>query len=196
MTRNPPLEQSDLFRVPAAVEAGWKLVSDTRGYLSEREARFLMTALALVPARGANVEIGSFVGRSTVGLAHVAAELGLGRITAIDPHTAPASTDPDLHGQKTSYDEFTANLERAGVRGSVDVRRAFSYDVAPDWNEPIRFLWIDGDHTFKGAKADVDMFRAHLADGAVVAMHDVLGTFEGALRGPVNARRLARQLSA
>jgi hypothetical protein len=129
----------DLDRVRSTVDAGWKLVSDTRGYLSEREARFLMTALALSPARGANVEIGSFVGRSTVGLAHVAIELGLGQVTAIDPHTAPASTDPDLHGNATSYDEFVANLECAGVGSAINIRRAFSYDVATVWRDQSGF---------------------------------------------------------
>jgi hypothetical protein len=105
-------------------------------------------------------------------------------VFAVDPHTSPASTDPDLRsrGQTTSYDDFIANLEAAGVLDRVEIKRAYSHDLARDWKDPIRFLWIDGDHTYKGAKADIDMFKPFLADGAIVAMHDVLGTFEGALR--------------
>lgn len=34
----------------------------------------------------------------------------------------------------------------------------------------------------EGALADIVLFKPFLADGAVVAMHDVLGTFEGTLR--------------
>jgi len=37
-------------------------------------------------------------------------------------------------------------------------------------------LWIDGDHTYRGAKEDIDLFRPHLASGAIVALHDVLHT--------------------
>ena len=175
---------ADLQHIEEIIDAGWRLVSATTGYLSEREARLVMAAAALSPAQGKNLEIGSFKGRSTVGIAYVTRELGLGKVVAVDPHTSPASTDPDLRsrGQTTSYDDFVANLRTAGVLDRVEIKRAYSHDLAREWNEPLRFLWIDGDHTYEGAKADLDMFKPFLADGAFVAMHDVLGTFEGALR--------------
>ena len=43
-------------------------------------------------------------------------------------------------------------------------------------------MWIDGDHTYEGAKADFDSFRPYLADGAITAIHDVLHEFEGSIR--------------
>ncbi len=162
--------------------AAWARVRETPGYLTEREARFIMAAIALAPADGANVEIGSFRGRSTVGLAYVARHYDLGPVIAIDPHTCPSPTDPVLREQETTFDEFLANLERAGVRDAVEPRRAYSCDVARDWRDPIRFLWIDGDHSYEGARADVRLFTPRLAPGAIVAMHDVLGTWEGTLR--------------
>jgi len=175
---------ADLQRVEDIIDAGWQRVAATTGYLSEREARFVMAAAALSPAQGRNLEIGSFKGRSTVGIAYVTRELGLGKVVAVDPHTSPASTDPDLRGrgQATSYDDFVANLRAASVLDRVEIERGYSHDLARDWKDPIRFLWIDGDHTYEGARADVEMFKPFLADGAIVAMHDVLGTFEGALR--------------
>src|SRR6476660_3727687 len=175
---------ADLAHIEEVINAAWPRVAATTGYLSEREARFLMAAAALSPAEGKNLEIGSFKGRSTVGIAYVTRELGLGKGVAVDPHTSPASTDPDLRrvGQTTSYDDFVANLRSAGVLDQVEIKRAYSHDLAREWNEPLRFLWIDGDHTYEGAKADLEMFKPFLADGAIVAMHDVLGTFEGALR--------------
>lgn len=84
----------DIRRVNDAVSQGWSHVRDTPGYLSEREARFIMTALAVAPAEGANIEIGGFKGRSTVGLGTVARVLELEPVHAIDPHTSPSSTDP------------------------------------------------------------------------------------------------------
>lgn len=177
-----PASNAELDRIEAIVDQGWKRVSATTGYLSEREARFLMAAAALAPARGKNLEIGSFKGRSTVGIAYVTRELGLGSVVAVDPHTSPSTTDPDLRGQTTSYDDFVANLKSAGVLERVEIKRAYSHDLAKQWKDPIRLLWIDGDHTYKGAKADLDLFKPFLVDGAIVAMHDVLGTFPGALR--------------
>jgi len=175
---------ADLTHIEEVIDAGWQRVASTTGYLSEREARLVMAAAALSPAQGKNLEIGSFKGRSTVGIAYVTRELGLGKVVAVDPHTSPASTDPDLRsrGQTTSYDDFVANLEAAGVLDRVEIRRAYSHNLAREWKDQLRFLWIDGDHTYEGAKADIDMFKPFLADGAIVAMHDVLGTFEGALR--------------
>jgi len=174
----------DLDHIEEIVDRGWRLVSTTTGYLSEREARFLMAAAALAPAEGKNLEIGSFKGRSTVGIAYVTRELGLGKVVAVDPHTSPASTDPDLKraGQTTSYDDFVTNLRTAGVFERVEIKRAYSHDLAREWKDPLRLLWIDGDHTYEGARADLDMFKPFLQPGAIVAMHDVLGTFEGALR--------------
>ena len=40
------------------LDEGWRRVSATTGYLSEREARFLMAAAALSPAEGKNLEFG------------------------------------------------------------------------------------------------------------------------------------------
>ncbi len=159
----------------------WPVVRSTPGYLSEREARFLMLATACSPTSGSIVEIGSFKGRSTIAIASVAKHYGLGPVIAVDPHTAPAITDPELH-EATSYDEFIANLTRAGVEDVVQPKRMYSRDLAPKLDGPIRFLWIDGDHTMTGAREDVRLFRSFLEPGSVLAMHDVLGTWEGSLR--------------
>ena len=101
----------------------------------------------------------------------------------VDPHTAPSVTDPIVGGgQASSWEDFRATLRAAGVEAAVEAHRAFSRDLARGWDRPIRLLWIDGDHTYAGAKEDIDLFRRHLADGGIVALHDVLHTFEGPIR--------------
>jgi predicted O-methyltransferase YrrM len=176
------MEGVDLSRLEEALVAGWNLARPAPGYLSEKEARFLMAAAVLAPANGANIEIGSFKGRSTIALAYVARLFNLGRIVAIDPHTSPSITDPDLRGASSSYSEFVDNLDAAGVADMVESHRCYSQDFAKTWSGPIRLLWIDGDHTYEGAKRDLDLFVPHLAPGGVVLMHDVLGTHYGSLR--------------
>ncbi len=175
----PPKTFTDL---PEISSQTWERAKQAKGYLSEREGRFLMAAAALSPASGANVEIGSFKGRSTICIASICRHYGLGLLTAIDPHTSPSATDPDLGEEKTSFTEFTRNLADARLTDAVVVERKFSTEVARSWTHPIRFLWIDGDHTYEGAKADVDNFRKFLVPGAVLAMHDILGTHYGSLR--------------
>ncbi len=152
------------------------------GFLTEREARFLALVAACAPAQGVILEIGSFKGKSTVGLASVALRYGLGPVITVDPHSGPSITDPDVGPKGSSWDDFRASLHQAGVESAVEAHRAYSRDVAPGWTRPIRFLWIDGDHTYRGAKEDIDLFRSHLVPGAIVALHDVLHTFEGPVR--------------
>jgi hypothetical protein len=164
------------------VEAGWAVMRDIPGYITEREARFLMTAIALAPASGASVEIGSFKGRSTAGLAYIARHYGLGSVVAIDPHTCPSPGDPSLGGDVSTFEHFTGNLRRAALLGAVDPRQAYAADVAKGWDRPIRFLWIDGDHGYAAVQSDLRLFKPFLVAGAIVVMHDVLGTWEGPLR--------------
>jgi predicted O-methyltransferase YrrM len=165
-----------------ACDEAWRRMVEAPGFLSEREGRFLALAAAASPAEGTILEIGSFKGKSTVGLAAIAKHYGMPPIVAVDPFTAPSRTDPSLQGAESSYGEFVRTVRGAGVEEHVEVHQARSSDLAPSWNRPLRFLWIDGDHTYAGTKADLDMYRPHLADGAIVAMHDALHLFDGPVR--------------
>jgi predicted O-methyltransferase YrrM len=164
------------------VSAAWSKAQDVEGYIGEREFRALCMLAAAAPTGGVTVEIGSFKGKSTIGVAAVAEALDLGTVVSIDPHNAPCETDPDLPESGTSFDDFEAALQRAGLRDRVEAHRASSGDVAVGWDRPIRLLWIDGDHTYPGAKRDFDLFSPFLIDGAIVAFHDTLHEFEGPIR--------------
>jgi predicted O-methyltransferase YrrM len=168
----------------AVLDEAWQSAGKIPGFLGESEARLLGTIAACVSRGGAIVEIGSFKGKSTVMLAKVAARYGLGPVVAIDPHNF---NNAELEEHRTmpgasSYQEFLDSLRAAGVADRVEVHRAYSREVAAGWNRPIGFLWIDGDHSFSGAKADFDGFIGHLLPGGVVAFHDALHEFAGPIR--------------
>ena len=165
-----------------AIEEAWQRAQFVPGYIGELGFKALGLLAAAAPAGGVTVEIGSFKGKSTVALASMAATFGLGPVISIDPHTAPSVTDPLLAGQPSSFDDFLATLRGAGIESQVEVNRASSKDVAPGWNRSIRLLWIDGDHTYAGAKQDFELFSPFLVDGAIVAFHDALHEFEGPIR--------------
>lgn len=155
----------------AVVERALQLSRAVPGFLGDNEARFLGTLAACAPAEGTIVEIGSYKGKSTVLLAFVAAHYGLGPVVAIDPHTSPSITDPKIAPGDSSFEEFVGALRSAKLEEQVEVHRAFSREVAKGWNRPIRLLWIDGDHTYRGTKEDFALFAFYLANGAIVAMH-------------------------
>jgi predicted O-methyltransferase YrrM len=162
--------------------AAWNKASKVEGYIGDREFRALCMLAAAAPSGGVSVEIGSFKGKSTIGVASVAEAYNLGPVVSIDPHNQPSQTDPDLPASGTSFDDFQANIANAGLQQQVEAHRAPSRDVAVGWNRPIRLLWIDGDHTYAGAKLDFDLFTPFLMDGAIVAFHDTLHEFEGPIR--------------
>lgn len=164
------------------VENATQLSLKTPGFLGENEIRFLGILAACTPANGAIVEIGSFKGKSTVLLATMAKKYGLGPVVAIDPHQGLSYLGPDAPQQSPTFEEFLGNVRSAGLDANVEVQRAFSRDVAKTWSRPIRLLWIDGDHSYKGCKEDFDLFSPFLADGAVVAFHDALNAVEGPIR--------------
>jgi MMP 1-O-methyltransferase len=166
----------------AVIEEAWEATKPVPGYLLENEAKFLGVLAAITPARGAIVEIGSYRGRSTVMLAKIAAHYGLGPVVAIDPHNSPILVNPDGSNRKSSYEDFLHSLREAGIDKSVEPHLAYSRDVSHHWTRPIRLLWIDGDHSYPGAKADFDGFFPHLAPNGVVALHDSLSNFEGPIR--------------
>ena len=168
--------------LPEAIDAAWAAVQAAPGFLTEREGRFLALVAACAPAQGVILEIGSYKGKSTVGLASIAQRYGLGPVVTVDPHSAPAVTDFGHGAQVSSWDDFQATLRRAGVERDVEAHRAYSRELAQDWARPIRVLWIDGDHTYRGAQQDLDLFKGHLVPGAIVALHDVLHSFEGPVR--------------
>jgi predicted O-methyltransferase YrrM len=156
----------------------------TPGFLADNEIRFLGILAACVPAAGSIVEIGSFKGKSTVMLASVAREYGGGPVVAIDRHEGLSYLGPQVAEEFRSetFEEFLSNIKAAGVEAEVEVQRRHSRDAALGWNRPIRLLWIDGDHSYKGCKEDFDLFSPYLAEGAVVAFHDALNAFEGPIR--------------
>jgi len=155
-------------------------IHEITGHLTDREARHLAMLAFLTKDEGELLEIGSFMGKSTVLLSMAAGKAtGNPRIVAVDPLTQPAKTDPDVAGNQPSRDHFFANLKKAGVETEVEFYEMLSCELAKTWVKPLRMLWIDGDHTYKGVLSDFENFAPHLIPGGIIAMHDMMHGFRG-----------------
>ena len=172
--------------LPAAlgehIERMAALAATLEGHMTPREARFLALLASVPTAEGDLLEIGSFKGKSTILLAKSAAFAGAGRVAAVDPLILPSATDPRDGDPATLPGIFRANLRGAGVEQLVDFHQMTSGALAPSWSRPLRLLWIDGDHTWEGARDDFTGFAPHVQPGGIVAIHDVLNRFEGPIR--------------
>jgi predicted O-methyltransferase YrrM len=145
-------------------------VMAVEGMIVEAEAAELMRLAAEVPADSCIVEVGSYRGRSTTALA-----LGSrgAPVYAIEPHEAFAGVYGGEFGPADRR-AFFENLLKAGVVERVRLVNLSSEVVSQGWSRPIGLLWIDGDHSLKGARRDYDAWRPFLRPGSVLAFHDAL----------------------
>lgn len=149
----------------------WRAAQAISGWLTHREAAFLYAAARAVPRDGTIVEIGSFLGRSTLCLAHGSRAGNRARIVAVDPHIGSPKHAHLLQCADT-WPPFLENLARAGVSDLVTAVHATSQDAAPGIPGPIDLLFVDGSHDLADVRTDIECWLPKLRVGGVIAFHD------------------------
>jgi predicted O-methyltransferase YrrM len=119
------------------------------------------------------VELGSWLGRSTIALAAgLRARDGGGALFAVDPHRGTA-----LHraeGVLDTFDAFNSNVRSAGLADYVRTVRAPSIVARDGFKDcSIGLLFIDASHVYEDVLADLEAWSGALTDIAVVGFHDV-----------------------
>jgi Predicted O-methyltransferase len=117
------------------------------------------------------VEIGSARGKSTCSIGLALRRNGFGKLFAIDPHESTTWNDVD---SVDSLQFLSQHLRKAGIEDHVKILRMTSAEAARDWNEKIDLIFIDGDHSYEGVKADWELFFPHMNEFATVVFHDTL----------------------
>jgi predicted O-methyltransferase YrrM len=148
------------------------------GFLkSPMQEQWFFTAARKAPEKAVIVEIGSFLGRSTVSFALGC--VGTAKhIYAIDLFEG----DDDIYGSGDFMDRFIQNICTCGVESYVTPIKKHSLEVAKTWNKPIDILFIDGSHTYEDVKADFEAFYPYVNKGGVIAFHDIKGKWDGVIR--------------
>lgn len=144
-------------------------VQDTDGWLSLDEARWLHTLASRVEA-GCIVEVGTYRGRSAIALS-AGAPLGVPVFT-IDPHAEMWVEGKLAYAGPEDRAAFFQAMSRSGAWRNVSLLNTTSTVIAPGWSEPIGLLWIDGDHSERGVRADWNAWKPHLIPGATVVFDD------------------------
>jgi predicted O-methyltransferase YrrM len=127
----------------------------------------LLYRLARDAQDGPFVEIGRFKGGSTVVTA--AALPGGIELWSYDLHVA---LRPDMPGDVLDA-ELRDALARYGLDGKVHLVVADSRAVDPP-SERIESLFVDGDHSYEGAKADYERWSAWVRPGGNLLFHDAV----------------------
>jgi predicted O-methyltransferase YrrM len=129
----------------------------------------LLYRLARDVRSGPIAEIGRFKGGSTVVFA--AALPDGAELWSYDFHVA---LRPDMPGGELDA-ELRDALGRFGLGGKVHLLVADSRTAEPP-PEPLELLFVDGDHSYEGAKADYERWRAFLRPGGHLLFHDAVDT--------------------
>jgi len=147
------------------------VIAGIDGWLTDREVEFLFRMARRCPPQAAILEIGSFKGKSTVCLAKGSQAGPQAKVYALDPHVGSIEQSLWLGGG-SSLEEFKRNIAQAGVDDLVVPIVKTSQAAAEGWDKPIGFLWIDGDHSYKGATLDFALFSRWVVEGGTIAFHD------------------------
>ena len=153
------------------------------GFMPADEGLALYDAAVAATADGPLVEIGSWMGKSTLYLAAAARERKTYVVT-VDHHRGSEEhqpgwdyhdeslVDPDV-GRIDTLPHFRRTTATAGVEDVVVGVIATSEVLASLWALPVAFLFLDGSHTDESAQRDLACWRPHLARGGTLAIHDV-----------------------
>ena len=162
---------------PDAVE---RQVADIGGWLTPKEGRLLYGLAERCAGRGVIVEIGSWKGKSTIWLASGSRRGAGARVYAIDPHTAE-SDNLATQSAVPTYDEFIANVRRAGVADLVVPLVTTSAEAARTFDGPVELLFIDGAHDYANVARDFELWFPRVVPGGTIAFHDTVA-WEGPRR--------------
>ncbi len=161
----------------AATEAIMATMRSIPGWLSDNEARAILSAASAVPTGGHIVEIGSHCGKATVLLGH-AARCNDTHVTAIDRFDGvTGSRDDRLTRDPATRVRFDQMLAATGLGDRIDARTGEAHAVAT--GDPVDLLLVDGLHDYAAVASDFAAFDTALAPAARVAFHDYADYFPG-----------------
>lgn len=170
-----------------------RLVSTTRGAMlrlshshlqdvfrikSHLTAEERVTLYRLAEGKEVVCEIGSYVGASACCFGAAMTKAGSGTIFCIDTWNNDAMSE----GAWDTYAQFKRNT--SAYAGFVAPVRGFSTEVVGQIvsrTAQVGLLFIDGDHSYEGVKADWEAYKRLLKPGSVVVFHDC-GWAEGVQR--------------
>ncbi|WP_328683654.1 class I SAM-dependent methyltransferase [Streptomyces sp. NBC_01261] len=152
------------------------------------------------------LEVGTYCGRSTLLLADAAREAGVTALT-LDHHRGSEEQQPgwDYHDPETVDPEtglmdtlptFRRTLHKAGLEEHVVALVGRSPQVSRIWGTPLGLVFIDGGHTDEHANGDYEGWAPHVAEGGLLAIHDVFPEPEDEFTGQAPYRVYLRALES
>jgi predicted O-methyltransferase YrrM len=156
-----------------------------KGFMPEDEglALFQVGVDAAASQLGPLLEVGAYCGKSSIYLG-AAARQGSSVLFSVDHHRGsdenqagwehhdPTLVDPGT-GRMDTLPTWRRTLEGASLEHEVVAVVGDSPTIAAHWRTPLSLVFIDGGHGEEPAWADYRGWVPHVADGGLLAIHDV-----------------------
>lgn len=163
---------------PSALGHYRRLSRPVDGWLTRREEAILFRLARGIGPEHCIVELGSWLGRSTILLAGGSRTGKSTRVFAVDHFRALGGAKEFLekHAGDLARDywgQFHSNMHAANVDQLVHAIRGDTAEAAVNWNgPPVGLLFVDADHSYSGVRRDWEHWHGRLARGGIVAFHD------------------------
>lgn len=135
--------------------------ANIKTHLTDEEKYFLHN---LLPNKNSVcVEIGSYLGMSAL---CIASSKHCKTLYCVDTWNNEGMSE----GSRDTYSDFVKNTIK--YNDKIIPLRGDSYTIGLSFKFDIDFLFIDGDHSYEGAKKDIDVWLPKLRSGGILLMHD------------------------
>ena len=163
------------MRREARVAQLCNIIDRVPGFLSLTEGFVLLKLAETWPVEGDTIEIGSFKGRSTCFLGSGVRRGGRGRVIAVDHFKGSPEHQKGGHeetreivAEGLTFGVFQNYIDMFQLADVVTPLSGSSQEVSADYDGRVRMLFIDGEHSYDGTKAD---YEAWEDVGAAVRHH-------------------------
>ena len=151
-----------------------------QGFLLDKEAiQLYELTLGLDASEPVVVEVGSWLGKSSVVFGRALSRRGNGVLYCVDPFDASGDERSSKRYRTDAAElrvglreRFEENLRHHGVDAHARVLQARSHEAVVAWDRPIDLLFIDGNHAFDVVAQDFRDWAPFVREGGLVAFHD------------------------
>jgi predicted O-methyltransferase YrrM len=150
------------------------------GWTRGEDAEELVRVSSSLGADAVIVEIGAFLGSSTVLLAGPRRLRGSGKVHVVDPFdcSGDAFSVPYYRqilqsiGGGSPRNHFEAYIREAGLIDWVEVHQGRANEIAASWMVPLDLLLLDGDQSPQGAREAYASWAPFLKSGGVIVLRN------------------------
>ena len=143
---------------------------------TQKERHFLFLLSLMSSIKGDVVEIGSWLGGTTSYLAKGCQVASNGKVIAIDHFEGNPGKEElyraEVREDETIFQVFQRNISIAGMTEHVQALKMDSLSARKIIQEPVRMVFIDGNHEYDSVKQDIQLWEPLLKSGGYLVFHD------------------------